>query len=297
MLPFISVVVPTCNRNEVLTNTLKGLLAQDYPHYEIIVVDQSTVSYSLKERSSKEIHQKIKYIYSSLPSRPNAKNIGIANARGEVVFFCDDDIIPAKNLLSLHAQHYQNPKIGGVAGAVLSIDEKRLRALNVGKINRWGMGSGNFNSLESTFVDTVHGANMSFRKNILVKMGGFDTRFSGTSMFEESDLSFRIRKRGWQIIFEPAATVIHLPQTHGNIDLKKRIPEYWYAHFFHNLMIFSLKNFKENLPFVFIFTLASLSKKLVSGEITFRGYFKIMAYFLKGYETLTVMKPIWSIKP
>src|SRR5260221_14539982 len=79
--PSVSLVVPTYQRGEILSQTLIMALSQNYPDFEVIVVDQSKdVPESVKclVNSSNGL---LKYIRLSTPNLPSARNLGVATAR------------------------------------------------------------------------------------------------------------------------------------------------------------------------------------------------------------------------
>jgi O-antigen biosynthesis protein len=102
--PLVSVIIPTFNRAERLANAIQSVEAQDYPNYEVIVVDDGSTKVeavtflkSLEEvfaqRDWKIIHQK-----NSYPGA--ARNNGAKNANGEYLFFMDDDNLAKPEELS-----------------------------------------------------------------------------------------------------------------------------------------------------------------------------------------------------
>ncbi|MCG8346488.1 MAG: glycosyltransferase family 2 protein, partial [Chloroflexales bacterium] len=116
--PLVSVVVPTYNRGGVLIATLRYLAQQNHPRFEIIVVDQTSAHEPKTTIQLNALIQAgaIRYFHLDQPSLPNARNFGTQQARGELVLFVDDDIIPGPNLIAAHAAAYNAPDIGGVAG-------------------------------------------------------------------------------------------------------------------------------------------------------------------------------------
>jgi len=59
-------------------------------------------------------------------------------------------------------------------------------------------------------IQTVKGGNMSFRRELLERIGGFDERFGYPSIYEETDVSLKVRRLGYNICFLPDAEVVHL---------------------------------------------------------------------------------------
>ncbi|NEP55422.1 MAG: glycosyltransferase family 2 protein, partial [Moorea sp. SIO3C2] len=118
---FISVVIPTYGREAVLCSTLKNVLEQPYPAFEVIVVDQTqthepaTTAYlnSLKTNPQVTLYT---VDWASLPA---ARNYAVERCHGDIILFLDDDVELPPDFLSAHAHNYQTrDNIGAVAGRV-----------------------------------------------------------------------------------------------------------------------------------------------------------------------------------
>jgi glycosyltransferase involved in cell wall biosynthesis len=113
----ISVVIPTCNREESLLRTLRSLSRSDYPFKEVIVVDSSD-SDSVR-RIIPEFGLNIRYIHSE-KSVCIQRNIGIREAISEWIFLCDDDIEVPHDYIQLLVTHVKkHSEAGAVTGLVL----------------------------------------------------------------------------------------------------------------------------------------------------------------------------------
>ena len=120
----VSVIIPTYNRHDILPDTVKHLLDQDYPNYEIIVIDQTKDVPNNIKKFFKEVSNKgVRYIHIDRPGLPNARNIGIKIATGEIILFVDDDIILGKDWFK-RVSRYMIKNVGAIEG------------VDLGKINR-----------------------------------------------------------------------------------------------------------------------------------------------------------------
>ena len=72
--PFISVIIPTYNREKCLLDTLHSILQQTYPQFEIIVIDQSEIISEEKNHLIKKEPEKIRYFQTEDRERSLAKN-------------------------------------------------------------------------------------------------------------------------------------------------------------------------------------------------------------------------------
>jgi GT2 family glycosyltransferase len=146
-------------------------------------------------------------------------------AKYPVVLFCDDDAEPLPGLLQAHSAVYAQSGVAGVAGAVLSpsqvplaekaLTDSRLERVAdsppIGKVRAWDMREyGNFGSRLPGDVDRGDVCNLSFRRDVLLDVNGFNSQFgNGPATYEDLELCLRIRKRGWRLAFEPSAAVVH----------------------------------------------------------------------------------------
>ncbi len=118
--PFFSIVVATRNRGDTIVATLDSLFADDYPAYEIIVVDQSTDDRTADAVRPLLNDDRLRYFRLASSGVSRARNFGIAHARGEWIAILDDDcVVPAGWLHRLAAASTVEPALGVVFGNVL----------------------------------------------------------------------------------------------------------------------------------------------------------------------------------
>ena len=223
-LPKISVVVCafTEERLEVLAEALDSLRAQTQPpHQVVLVIDHAP-----------ELLTEARERWSDLTVVPNrerqglsgARNSGVAEATGDVVAFLDDDAIAAPDWLERLAAAYADPGVLGAGGTVRPRWIEGKPAWFPPEFD-WVVGcthSGMPRRLEP--VRNLVGANMSFRRQPLLDVGGFshDLGRVGTLPVgcEETDLSIRVHQR-WpeaEILYDPAAAVEHVvPPARGTV--------------------------------------------------------------------------------
>ena len=80
--PFVSVILPTYQREEVLCQTVTQLLAQDYPSYEIIIIDQTEKHNDKTDNFLSSLDKRVKYYHIERPSLPAARNFGLTQDQG-----------------------------------------------------------------------------------------------------------------------------------------------------------------------------------------------------------------------
>lgn len=217
--PKLSIVIPTLNRPDYLWGTVRQLVWQGFADFEILVLDQSEseeAELAAARFGAECPDPRLRYIRLSTKGSPNAKNEGIALARGDVVLFLDDDVILlSPDFLAAHVACYDNPAVGGVGGRVV---ERRIvpnARRTVSYITWGGRTVENLMGTHPCPLRSVKGANMSFRASVFRQIGGFDRRYTGTALLEEADMSSRVIAAGWTLSFEPRAELLHLSASGG----------------------------------------------------------------------------------
>ena len=248
--PKISVVIPTYQREDALKDSIEDVLQQEYPDFEVLVVDQTQTHQPEVQAylEAKIATGEIQYFRVSWASLPGARNYAVRRATGDIILFIDDDVKLPAGFLAAHARNYQdNPEIGAVAGRVF--DRMKLsdseEGFTLDELPPEAMDPG----IAWYYIDLVHtvkpqqvltarGCNMSFRRGVFYDHGvNFDERFRGSAVREESDFCLRFRKTGWKIWYDPAAYLVHLgEETGGCHDISTRTPQYqitlYHNHFF-----------------------------------------------------------------
>lgn len=255
-LPPVSVVIPTYGREDLLCTALKDVLALSYPDLEVIVVDQTPEHTPATRMFLDAVAGRVRLLRQPEPHLVRAMNAGVAAAHGELVLFLDDDVrIPDPELVARHARNYGDPSIGGVAGRILDAAtraEGRYDPRSAEPV--FGFFNTGWNHRTRAVVYTAAGANMSFRRELLVRLGGFDPRFAGNAFRFENDFVRRLARAGRAVVFDPEAEVLHFygsPGGAGNRHLRGRDPRShaWYAAFFHNHVYCDLKHTpRRHLP-------------------------------------------------
>lgn len=92
----ISVIIPTYNRCKIVCEAIDSVLAQTYPVYEIIVVDDGSKD-NTKSFIRKKYCSKIRYIYQKNMGPAAARNLGIKKSKGDWIAFLDADDLWEKN--------------------------------------------------------------------------------------------------------------------------------------------------------------------------------------------------------
>lgn len=199
-----SVVVPTYNRAATLRQTLTALMAQDYPDYEIIVVDDGSTD-DTRAMIAREFPH-VRYVCQTNRGPAAARNRGIAHARGEIIAFTDDDCVPPRDWLARLADGYARyPHVAGVGGYLEAPDEM-LRRAPLAQYERFisrHLFRAEVREYVGGFECPAGGTNnIAYRRAILERVSGFDEAFPYAAG-EDADLKWRICQLGVQLLYVP----------------------------------------------------------------------------------------------
>jgi GT2 family glycosyltransferase len=198
-----SLIIITLNRAALLERTLQGLARQTRQIDEIVVIDNGPT------RDTEQVVSGFMARYVAEPRRGygHARNRGLAEASGDLVYFLDDDCVPEPdwaevlwNVLDSGAADLasgsRSPGQPGLAARLeyLSTDGPVLSpALTAGPARH------------------LSTSNLILRREVVAKTGCFDATLA---MCEDRDFTTRARKLGFRLRYEPRARVTHYPAIH-----------------------------------------------------------------------------------
>lgn len=214
--PAVSIIVPAYNEEVNAVKTIENLLQQDYPHFDIIFVDDG---------SKDATHQKVQdafYRYNRVKvlTKPNggkasALNFGISQTRNEYVICIDADTQLKTDAVTqlmkrMMAPVNNNSETGAVAGNVKVGNENTI-------LTKWQSieytTAQNFDRRAFDLINgitVVPGALGAFKKEAIEKAGGF----TADTFAEDCDLTIRILRSGYQVInCTEAIAVTEVPET------------------------------------------------------------------------------------
>ncbi len=209
----ISVVVPTYNRKEGIKKCIMSLFKQDYPVYEVIVVDDGSTDGTQEMLEQLKKQYKFRYFRQRNKGPAAARNLGVKKAKGDLIAFTDDDCILYKDWLSELKKKLINKKIVLVGGAsTLTRDDSLICKWQIAQKKKHGerFESNNFLILKKAFEE----------------VRGFDTNFAYPGS-EDAEMLLRLRLKGYSFERNPKALISHHHRTTFKALLKKA---YHYGH-------------------------------------------------------------------
>jgi GT2 family glycosyltransferase len=210
-LPPITVVISTRNRGERIVETIETILLNDHPDFEVRVVDQSDGTATDASLQRFRNDPRLLYVRTTSRGLSAGRNLGIRDARNELVAITDDDCrVPADWLRRLAGAFAVDPRIGVVFGNVYPGPHDPSRGFIISYVRKEAL-------LARSILDKHRcegiASCMGVRKSAWRSLGGFDELLGAGAPFraaEEMDLAIRALMAGYYVYESPAFSVSHL---------------------------------------------------------------------------------------
>lgn len=205
----ISVLIASKNRPEKLLACLRSIGRNTLQDYEVVVVEQSR-QLSPRLLQYARSHQKVRVIHAPDGGKSVALMKGLAQIRGQIVAFTDDDCVVSKNWLSVMKKSFSESSCGAVFGQVFPFEPEKHR----GKICPCTIG---FEKKEIIHQPRYHvtigyGNNMAFRRQALDEIGPPKAWLGPGSVggnAEDAELTLRAIASGKKVVRDPRLAVFH----------------------------------------------------------------------------------------
>ncbi|MCB1198526.1 MAG: glycosyltransferase [Deltaproteobacteria bacterium] len=224
MQPFVSVVIPSYMRAEMLHACLLKLNAQtmDRKQFEVIVVDDDSPNALQKKEENPpgQFDYGLIYYIQEKGGPAKARNKGVELATSDIIVFLDDDTLPSSTWLENLYIAMQNDVWSGVGGMTFNVRNKTMSEKLLEHVEHLHHPI-DPKTGEVIFLVTV---NAAFRKKDFLSVGGFDENFKLPSG-EDMELGFRMRKQGFRFSICETA-IIH----HHQRDTLRAMFKNWYEY-------------------------------------------------------------------
>jgi len=176
--PLVSVILPTYNRREIVPKSIRSVLDQTYGPRELIVVDDGSTD-GTGEMIRSEFPE-VRYVWQPRAGVAAARNLGLAEARGELIAFQDsDDLWHREKLAQQVALLASRPEVGVVCTAERLIDtEDRVIGCQWKKLHSGWVTEALFRSVFVIMPSTV------VRRSVVERVGRFDTTLRISSDYQ-----------------------------------------------------------------------------------------------------------------
>jgi glycosyltransferase involved in cell wall biosynthesis len=201
--PFVSILLPVRNEERYIERCLYSIARQDYPRarFEVLVIDgQSTdQTKQIVSRFAAESTVDLRLLQNPRYRPAAAMNIGLAEARGEVIIRVDGHAVIESDFVSRSVDALYETRADCVGGVIESEGDTYLgRAVAIAMSSRFGVGGASFRVGGEGPVDTV--AFGAYRREVFDRMGGFA---EDIDKGEDDELNYRLRDQGGTIVLMP----------------------------------------------------------------------------------------------
>jgi cellulose synthase/poly-beta-1,6-N-acetylglucosamine synthase-like glycosyltransferase/spore germination protein YaaH/peptidoglycan/xylan/chitin deacetylase (PgdA/CDA1 family) len=215
--PFVSIIIPAYNEEVNAVKTIRNLLQQDYPAFNIVFVDDGSADNTYnKVYDAFKDHKNVLVLTKPNGGKASALNYGISQTASEFVICIDADTQLKSDAISelmkkmLMPLPKKNQMVGAVAGNVKVGNEKTM-------LTRWQSieytTAQNFDRRALDFINgitVVPGAIGAFRKKAIEDAGGF----TSDTLAEDCDITIRILRKGYRVVnCTSAIAVTEAPET------------------------------------------------------------------------------------
>jgi len=198
----ISVIIPAYNAEQTLPACLSALEEQSVPRerYEITVVNDGSTDHT--EKCARGF-SRVKVISQPNQGPAAARNRGAQEAEGDILLFTDSDCLPDKNWIEEMIRPFDAPEIVAVKGAYKTHQKEVVaRFAQIEFEERYRL------QQKSRYIDFVDSYSAAIKREVFWKVGGFDPSFPVANN-EDTDLSYRLAKQSYKMVFNPRAIVYH----------------------------------------------------------------------------------------
>lgn len=206
--PKVTIIVPAYNEEVDAVPSVKNLLHQDYPNFDIVFVDDGSKDNTYdKMKEALGTNEKIHIYTKPNGGKASALNFGIAHTDAEFVVCIDADTKLKSNAVSMLMRHFfadKEGRVGAVAGSVKVGNQ-------VNMLTKWQAieytTSQNFDRMAYAAINAitvVPGAIGAFRRKAIIDAGGLTT----DTLAEDCDLTIRVNKAGYKVENENGAIAL-----------------------------------------------------------------------------------------
>lgn len=218
VIPSVTIVILNHNRRDDTLACLASLAAIEYPHYQIVVVDNASSDSSIAT---------FRAVYPDLPIIENKTNLGFAagnnigiryalESASDYVLLLNNDTEVAPDFLDQLIMPCLADETIGVVGPKIYYYDQPRTLWSVGGMIDWQRGQTRMRGLDmpdqgqfdtQVDIDFASGCALLIRRTVLEKAGLLDERFG--MYYEETEWCVRIVRAGWRITYVPRSCIWH----------------------------------------------------------------------------------------
>jgi len=234
----LSVILPTHDRPDSLPRTIRSIVRQVRRPDELIIVNDGQTAVET-QIADEVVSAGIQYHYirRDVPSLPASRNRGAQSARGDIVVFCEDDVVlPPEYLRRLGQLYADDPdeQVAGIGAPVVEPGDRKLSRRTWNVLSRC-LGRGRWSPRRCAAryarlpralrgrlrpARRLSGGAMSLRRDV-ARLEQFDEALEGYALGEDREFSFRVGRRH-ALFVAPELVVEHRPGESGRPQMFSR---------------------------------------------------------------------------
>jgi GT2 family glycosyltransferase len=220
--PLVSIIIPVYDKLDYTLSCLNSVMENTKGQsYEVIIADDGSTD---ETKNIENFVKNIKVIR-------NTKNLGFLKncnnaskfAKGQYILLLNNDANVQPDYLKYLLELFEGDEKIGMAGSKIIYPNGILQEAGGilwkdGSAENYGKGGApeeaQYNYVKE--VDYISGCSLIIKKKLWEEIGGFDERFA-PSYYEDTDLAFEARKRGYKVVYQPRSAVVHFEKiSHGD---------------------------------------------------------------------------------
>ena len=281
----VSVIITTYNSSSTIMECLESVLNQNYPNYEIIVTDGGSTDGTIEILSEYPIKYEIN---KDLNTPASGRNRAVELSSGEILVFIDSDCIAKdENWITVLVRHIKEG-IGSVGGPNITPPTDTFFARATGRLLTsfiGGFGARN-PAVYNTIKEVEHNppCNAAVPKNIFRELKGFN---SNLKVAEDLDFDYRLKKKGYKLLYTPDAIVYHKRRT-SFVKFIKQMYQYGFWRAVIGKKYPELTKIYHHVPTisVFLFLILIISGIFISVLHKFLIFFIVLYFLICFYSSI-----------
>ena len=248
----VSVIIPCLNEEAYIKDVILSVLNQDYGlgDFELLIIDGNSTDKTIQIVNDLiQSDDRLRLINNPKRIAPAAMNLGIAEAKYELVLRLDAHALAQDGFIQNSVELLLTDDNVMCAGGKIDniYENKTSEDIGAAMGSKFGVGDATFRvGGEKAYVDTV--AFGVFRKSVFKKVGGYDESLDRN---EDDDLSFRIIKAGFKILYSPEVRSSYYVRA-SHSKLFNQYYQYGYWKVYVGKKHKSVTSVRQLIPFFFV---------------------------------------------
>jgi len=231
-LPFVSVAVRSYRRLSHLVELIGHLVQQEYPRFEIVVIEQSTLERESYRAILAALSQdpRVRILEYPVLGAGGARIEAARQSRGDVILFLDDDDLPLhRNWIAAHAANYSDPNCIAVSGRHVLDENIDAASYDTPKNHRLCLRYSwlklprgrTYHSRRIHGVTQVAGTNASIRRSAIERVGGWDNEPD----HDEDSFNFRfarVKRKDEYFAYDPRPAILRRLDVPGGLGRRQQ---------------------------------------------------------------------------